>query len=172
MKCPNCNRTYPKPDIIDDIAYFICEPCFETTSHKVLTREESAQLFENDSKFKLPKSFVSLEENINNWTVRIPKSNSKNTEYYFGSEQYEGLGLFNIDTFADYGSVFQSGFLIEEWGLPKDLVLLEGDGHTWLALDYRKNKETPSIVVIESDSNESLTVADSFDSFLSMLKTV
>src|SRR5215468_7263021 len=34
-------------------------------------------------------------------------------------------------------SLLDTAYLIEEWGLPQNIVLLSGDGHTWLALDYR-----------------------------------
>ncbi|WP_442806115.1 SMI1/KNR4 family protein [Streptomyces sp. NBC_01257] len=34
-------------------------------------------------------------------------------------------------------SLLDSDYLVEEWGLPSPLVLLSGDGHCWIALDYR-----------------------------------
>ncbi|SCF73670.1 SMI1/KNR4 family protein [Streptomyces sp. Ncost-T10-10d] len=34
-------------------------------------------------------------------------------------------------------SLLDTAYLVEEWGLPSPLVLLSGDGHCWIALDYR-----------------------------------
>ncbi|MGY3215794.1 hypothetical protein ACVWWV_000296 [Bacillus sp. TE9122W] len=38
-----------------------------------------------------------------------------------------------------------SAYLIKEWELPEGLVLISGDGHTWVAMDYRKMKKNPAI---------------------------
>lgn len=34
-------------------------------------------------------------------------------------------------------SLLDTAYLVEEWGLPFPLVLLSGDGHCWIGLDYR-----------------------------------
>ena len=59
--------------------------------------------------------------------------------------------------------------LIEEWGMPKELILLNGDGHIWIALDYRNNKDEPAVVYINNESNEEIVLADSFDDFMERL---
>ncbi|MEU8078771.1 SMI1/KNR4 family protein [Catellatospora citrea] len=35
-------------------------------------------------------------------------------------------------------SLLDTPYLVGEWGLPSPLVLLTGDGHCWVALDYRE----------------------------------
>ena len=35
-----------------------------------------------------------------------------------------------------------------EWGLPQDVVLLDGDGHTWIALDYRTDPHAVEPAVV------------------------
>jgi hypothetical protein len=35
-------------------------------------------------------------------------------------------------------SLLDAPYLVEEWGLPSLVVPLSGDGHYWVALDYRK----------------------------------
>jgi hypothetical protein len=45
-------------------------------------------------------------------------------------------------------------------------VLISGDGHWWIALDYRRQKEKPPVVYIESDGGRTVELASNFDSFL------
>ncbi|MCA9076256.1 MAG: SMI1/KNR4 family protein [Planctomycetaceae bacterium] len=66
-------------------------------------------------------------------------------------------------------SVLQTQYMTEEWQLPKGLVLLDGDGHTWIAFDYRATKNDPRIVFLESDSGDTLFVAANFTQFFSGL---
>ena len=65
--------------------------------------------------------------------------------------------------------IYATTYLIKEWGLPKDLVLLNGDGNSWIGLDYRKNPQEPSVVYLESDSDVEITLAANFEEFLSKL---
>ncbi len=46
--------------------------------------------------------------------------------------------------------------------LPTGLVLLDGDGHTWIAFDYRKAGGDTAIVFVDSASGDTLLVASSF----------
>ncbi|WP_227936099.1 SMI1/KNR4 family protein [Alkalihalobacillus deserti] len=57
--------------------------------------------------------------------------------------------LYEID--IDHG-IGLSPIFIEECSLPEGMVLLTGDLHSWLALDYRKNKQPSVIYITESDS--------------------
>ena len=47
-------------------------------------------------------------------------------------------------------------------------MLIDGDGHSWLALDYRRTGE-PAVIVIETDEMESLKVANSFAEMVAAL---
>lgn len=49
--------------------------------------------------------------------------------------------------------------------LPEKQVLLCGDGHTWITLDYTENSN-PSVRRIDVESNENILVVISFDKFL------
>lgn len=66
-------------------------------------------------------------------------------------------------------NVLQTEYMTQEWQLPKGFVLLDGDGHTWIALDYRSSNTEPTIVFLESDSGDTLSVADNFAQFFSGL---
>lgn len=51
--------------------------------------------------------------------------------------------LFGIGMGKEKG-ILESEYLIQEWDLPKNVVLISGDGHSWIALDYRNSKAEPS----------------------------
>lgn len=53
--------------------------------------------------------------------------------------------------------------------LPEKQVLLTGDGHWWITLDYRTVGE-PSVLWADVEMNEFLTVATSFEIFYSGLR--
>ena len=59
-------------------------------------------------------------------------------------------------------------YLIGEWGLPSSLVLLSGDGHFWVALDYRACGPAgePSVVYVEADTDVDVQLATDFRAFV------
>ncbi|CAI7726432.1 hypothetical protein WT0BACILLUS_03165 [Bacillus altitudinis] len=67
--------------------------------------------------------------------------------------------------------IMDSAYLIKEWELPEGLVLINGDGHTWVAMDYRKTKENPTIHYFDVEMEEDFKLADSFDEFIEGLYT-
>ncbi|MZF91067.1 SMI1/KNR4 family protein [Streptomyces sp. SID5643] len=65
-------------------------------------------------------------------------------------------------------SLLDTAYLVEEWGLPSPLVLLSGDGHCWIALDYRgcgKHGE-PSVTWFDVDDGTELPLAADFQAFV------
>nr|MDH3176515.1 SMI1/KNR4 family protein [Bacillus pumilus] len=67
--------------------------------------------------------------------------------------------------------IMDSAYLIKEWELPEGLVLINGDGHIWVAMDYRKTKENPAIHYFDVEMEEDFKLADSFDEFIERLYT-
>jgi hypothetical protein len=68
-------------------------------------------------------------------------------------------------------SLLDTAYLVEEWGLPSPLVLLSGDGHCRIALDYRvcgKGGE-PSVTWFDVDGNTELPLAADFQTFIERL---
>jgi hypothetical protein len=55
--------------------------------------------------------------------------------------------------------------LTQEWGLPPRQVLLSGDGHYWITLDYRHG-ESPAVSWIDVECGEDKLIAPSFKAFL------
>lgn len=68
-------------------------------------------------------------------------------------------------------SILDSPYLIEEWGLPSPLVLLSGDGHWWIALDYRGcgARGEPSVTWFDADGPSELPLAEDFRTFVERL---
>ncbi|MCM2990319.1 SMI1/KNR4 family protein [Bacillus safensis] len=68
--------------------------------------------------------------------------------------------------------IMDSDYLIEEWELPEGLVLICGDGHTWIALDYRETKEHPPVHYFDLEYETDFKLADSFDELIAGHYTV
>jgi hypothetical protein len=62
-------------------------------------------------------------------------------------------------------NIMQTEYMVKEWGLPEKQVLLSGDGHWWITLDYRQN-ENPSVRWIDLECSEDIHIADSFEDFI------
>ncbi|MCW4680088.1 SMI1/KNR4 family protein [Bacillus pumilus] len=65
--------------------------------------------------------------------------------------------------------ILESDYLIKEWELPKDIILISGDGHSWVALDYRNTTENPPVHFFDLEMEEDFKIADSFNEFISKL---
>ena len=169
MRC--CKKELSNPDIVDGTAYFVCPECGnlrEVKNYKVYTTEEALLHFEEKYGFILPKEYVLLSNSKETQVVKLPTCENETLEYYFGEGFYEVGTFASVDPNAEYSihSFISAG---REWGLPSAYVPLEGDGHTWLALDYSDSSIEPRVVVTETDGGNSLVVANSFSEFISGL---
>ncbi|MGW5970135.1 SMI1/KNR4 family protein [Streptomyces sp. NPDC055186] len=65
-------------------------------------------------------------------------------------------------------SLLDSPYLVEEWGLPTAVVLVSGDGHHWIGLDYRAcgRHGEPSVAWFDADDESELALAPDFRSFV------
>ncbi|MGW1819342.1 SMI1/KNR4 family protein [Streptomyces sp. NPDC002125] len=68
-------------------------------------------------------------------------------------------------------SLLDSAYLVEEWGLPSPLVLLSGDGHCWVALDYRAcgKQGEPCVTWFDVEDGTELSLAADFRTFAERL---
>lgn len=75
--------------------------------------------------------------------------------------------------FGTGAGILVTDYMTEEWGLPPGLVLLNGDGHWWIALDYRHSGADgpPTVVWIDVDRDEDVPLAPSFEDFVAGLVT-
>jgi hypothetical protein len=69
-------------------------------------------------------------------------------------------------------SLLSTPYLIEEWRLPSSIVVIEGDGHYWVALDYRECGPTgePAVIRLQIDDNVDARLAPDFRSFVTGLR--
>ena len=80
-------------------------------------------------------------------------------------------GLYGISFNENESSILESRYLIREWEMPENIVLLSGDGHTWIALDYRNVAENPPVIFIDNEFEEIIELAPNFERFLQNLTT-
>lgn len=78
--------------------------------------------------------------------------------------------LFGIVPEADHilQTILLTPYMTQEWGLPEKQVLLCGEGHWWITLDYRQGL-VPTVCWLNPDDNEDITVASSFQAFFNGL---
>ncbi len=125
---------------------------------------EIVEKAEEKLKIKLPDAYISILNQQNGGYIKfnahpsdIPTSwahDHVNVDHFFGI----GLG-------KEKG-ILESEYLIQEWGLPKNVILISGDGHSWIALDYRSRKTEPPVILIDVDEEHIIELAPNFDSFL------
>lgn len=112
-------------------------------------------------KLKLPQEYVDLMKTRNGGSLarKIFKLNKDEIfiEYILGIGGSEDEG------------VLTTIYMSKEWGLPRDIVLLSGNGHTWVFLDYRKDKENPSVSYIDKETDLDLIIASNFTDFINKL---
>ena len=123
---------------------------------------------ENRLNVKFPPAYVNmvLEQN-GGMIVRnaFPAPDHPNfTEPFVEVDYIYGIG-------SNTG-LFDSVYFQQEWGLPDGLLLFNGDGHAWLAFDYRKVAVDPPIVYVDNhDDAKIIKLANDFDSFINQLYT-
>lgn len=76
----------------------------------------------------------------------------------------EMFGIVLDEKFETGHNIMDSDYMISEWGMPEKQVLITGDGHWFITLDYRKG-ENRTIRWIDNECDEDIHIADSFDEF-------
>lgn len=169
MKC--CKKEYSEPQIIDDTAYFVCPECGEVReieNYRVHTPKERLDIFEKEYGLKIPEQYIYYAGTHSLHVIKLPKNTSEGSDDYFGDGFYEIGSYLGLDP-NEGRSIFDNEWFVREWGLPEKLVLIEGNGHEWLALDYRNSIADPKIIVIESDNCTYRVLAKTFNDFIESL---
>ncbi|CAG9621530.1 SMI1/KNR4 family protein [Sutcliffiella rhizosphaerae] len=118
----------------------------------------------------LPNSYIGLCK-IQNGGYIIHKAHPTTVPTNWAVDH---VSVDNINGISDEG-ILSSNYYIEEWDLPKELVLLCGDGNTWIAMDYQSTKENHLIIYIDLEWTEEtfiLELAPNFDTFFKNLYTM
>ncbi|WP_084215655.1 SMI1/KNR4 family protein [Jeotgalibacillus campisalis] len=139
----------------DENEYYKLEPL--TT--KAIEKEEK------ELKVKLPAAYIELLKQQNGGMI-IYNAFPVNEQTSWGEDF---IHIEHILGLAEKDGIMQSEYLIEEWGLPKEIVLFSGDGHSWIAFDYRKTKEEPPIIYIDTEREQIIELAPNFSEFLTGL---
>jgi len=138
----------------------------ETSEYRLesLTKEAVAcaeQLFQ----VKLPHSYLRIlqEQNGGNLVYNAFPALQEDffIEPYIEVDYIYGIGEAN--------GILETDDYLQEWDMPKGLILFHGDGHTWLAFDYRQVSSKPPIVYIDNESEQMIKIADDFEEFLNGL---
>lgn len=122
----------------------------------------------------LPRSFVELLEIRNGGVVADELDSFPIRQATSGAEDYVPLpDMMGAVLPTDTGmSIMDTPYLVEEWGLPSPIVLLSGDGHHWIGLDYRDcgPHGEPSVCWFDADHETDLLLAPDFRSFVEGLR--
>ncbi|MBO7939273.1 hypothetical protein JTP77_025645 [Streptomyces sp. S9] len=78
--------------------------------------------------------------------------------------------LMGIGTGGHGLSLSDTPYLVEEWVLPSPVVLLSGDGHYWIGLDYRTYGALGEPSVFDTDSGAELPLAADCRAFVEGLR--
>lgn len=128
---------------------------------------EMIEMAEQQLQVKLPLAYVELlsEQNGGGILHRAFPTMEHNS----WAENHVHLDtIFGI---AEDEGILQSAYLIQEWGLPENIVLFGGDGHSWFAFDYRETNENPPIIYLEADEEIVFELAANFKEFIDGLYT-
>lgn len=119
---------------------------------------------------KLPESYINLLKEQNGGTLR-PDVHPTSKPNSWADDHVNVSGLYGISFDENESSILESRYLIREWEMPENIVLLSGDEHTWIALDYRNVAENPPVIFIDNEFEEIIELAPNFESFLQNLTT-
>ncbi|MCL1950600.1 MAG: SMI1/KNR4 family protein [Turicibacter sp.] len=137
-----------------------------------LTQEKILKV-ENELAVNLPITYLELLKKKNGGRLYTPMllDNVFQTDELIGDTEEVQIEYFLGVSDKNCEGILQSKFLIQEWELPNKIVLFSGDGHWWLAFDYRNhNGSNPPIVYLDSDYAMDEIVANSFDELIKKLK--
>lgn len=115
---------------------------------------------------KLPETFIKLLK-VQNGGYTKGFAFPMTTKTTWAENHVPLSELFGIVLDKDSNSahnIMLSSYMIEEWGLPEKQVILTGDGHWWITLDYRQS-ENPTIRWFDTDCKEDIHIANSFADF-------
>lgn len=110
---------------------------------------------------KLPSSYIKLMQSQNGGHLF-------RNSFKLNSEKIQIDHLLGIGRKSKEG-ILVTPYMIKEWELPSNLVLISGDGHSWVALDYRQEKSEPSISFIDTEQGIDVQLANNFEDFTGQL---
>ncbi len=129
--------------------------------------DEMVEKAEKKLNIVLPKSYINILKQQNGGYIKF-NAYPSNSPTSWADDHVNVDHLFGIGMGEEKG-ILESEYLIEEWDLPKKVVLISGDGHSWIALDYRQTKAEPPVIFIDVDDEQIIELAPNFEAFLNGL---
>jgi hypothetical protein len=83
----------------------------------------------------------------------------------------ELFGIVTDTSIETAQNILDTAYMTAEWGLPPRQVLLSGEGHWWITLDYRGG-DTPTVAWIDVECDDDVQIASSFSEFLTGLVSI
>ena len=121
---------------------------------------------------RLPEPYLALLHVQNGgYTTDVFQAHPAPEPTSWASDHVPFDSMFGIG--ANGEGVLQSAVLSREWRMPAGLVLLTGDGHWWIALDYRRSGSAgpPSVVWYDNEVGEDIQLACNFKTFIEGLRS-
>jgi SMI1-KNR4 cell-wall len=128
--------------------------------------DEALRSVEERFGVRLPEAYVALLRIQNGGVVSDQCNAFPTTERtgcapdHVGLHELRGIGR-PLESIQDAASSLED----EEWGHDANAVLLTGDGHWWIALDYRAGDE-PSVLWLDCELGEEVQLASDFKAFV------
>jgi hypothetical protein len=127
--------------------------------------DEAVRAVEEEFGVKLPEAYLALLRIQNGGVVSDQYSAFPTRERtswatdHVGLEEMRGIG-------RPLESIQDSSYFEEEEEFAGQAVLLTGDGHWWIALDYRSGADEPSVAWLDTERGEEVQLAPSFRAFV------
>lgn len=130
-----------------------------------LTKEDVLKAEEHFG-VKLPREYVDLLHIQNggyllkdsiNIDVEIENEHTLPIDYLLGIKENKGI--------------METKYLFSEWEIDHNqLIVISGDGHYFIVLDYSKDQNNPNVAYLNSDSGELIELFPTFYEFMNELK--
>jgi len=137
-------------------------------SHYQPVTQEMIDHAQNYLGVKLPDEYIELIKIKNGGETKYKRFRTTHWNRYAEGwvPFYEMVGIYNDPD--DPLSIYIKKHMIAAWSLPNHIVLLDGECHYWVALDYRECGSTgnPSVVWIDVDNEKEFKFPNSFSEFI------
>lgn len=139
----------------------------EDESSYTLSRltNEDINLAEKHFNVKLPKAYINLLKQKNGGELHY-------NALPISLDRWENDNHIIIDHLLgikENNGIMETDYYVKEWEIKRrNIILLSGDGHEWLALDYDKTEE-PKVIFIQTDNERIIEIYSSFDKMLENL---
>lgn len=142
--------------------------------NKPVTKEE-IEFAEQAFQVKLPEMYVQLLKISNGgalnfcWLNVQGVAGLESEEGYIYVDRLLGIKLPNSNDGSLETNIMDTNYLKREWGIEQDhIILIAGDGHWWIALDYRTSGE-PAITYFDTENEREIHLYNHFDEMINSM---